>query len=373
MRNYISKWIADGCMLLAILFTACEDIQERAEISSANSLTDVRAEGGEYKLNIGAEGSWVISFSDNGSRWCTANPMQGVDDAEVTVKIEPNYEDKTRMTLLLLESGGCQDSIRIVQQAWQEDLTNVVAGRFEIPRLTGDRIKYKFIQHDVVFKKQTVHNYCMEYDLGKRHPRWVAFTAYDFTAADNVSRTDAWGNDPQLPEECWTKKEDYSGYDRGHLVASNDRRYCREANEQTFYYSNMSPQLAGFNQKIWQKLEENVKEWMQSPSLRDTLYIVKGGTLGEGQIEEYIGESRIAVPGYYYMAVLARKNDNYQAIAFWLEHKEYAEPYDLRGKAISVDELEEKTGIDFFPALPERVEISVEKTCNLDYWSWKNE
>lgn len=373
MKNYISKWIAGSSMLLVILFTACDDIQERAEVSTAGSLADVTAEGGDYKLNVGAEGSWVISFSGNGNKWCSVNPSQGVDNAEVKVKIGPNYENKTRTTLLLLESGSYQDSIRIVQQAWQEDSANIVFGRYEIPRLTGDQVNYKFIQHEVEFKNRTTRNYCMEYDLRKRHSRWVAFTAYDLTAADNISRTDAWGNDPQLPEAYWTKKEDYSGYDRGHLVASNDRRYCLEANQQTFYYSNMSPQLAGFNQKIWQKLEENVKEWMQSSSLRDTLYIVKGGTLGEGQVEDYIGESQIAVPKYYYMAVLARKNDNYQAIAFWLEHKEYPEPYDLKGKAISVAELEEKTGIDFFPALPDRIEVPVQKTFTLDYWTWKNE
>lgn len=373
MKNYISKWIVSSCVLLVIMLAACEDIQERAEVSAGSSLTEISAKGGNYKLNIGAEGSWVISFSDKGNKWCTANPLQGVDDTEITLKIESNYENKSRATLLLLESGNSKDSVRISQQAWEEDSANVVWGRYEVPRLTGDQVNYKFIQHEVGFKNRTARNYCMEYDLKKRHSRWVAFTAYDLTAADNISRTDAWGNDPLLPEAYWTTKEDYSGYDRGHLVASNDRRYCREANEQTFYYSNMSPQLSGFNQKIWQKLEEDVKEWMQSPSLRDTLYIVKGGTLGEGQIEKYTGASQIAVPKYYFMAVLAKKSDRYQAIAFWLEHKEYAEPYDLKGKAISVAELEEKTGIDFFPALPDKIEVPVEKTFTLDYWTWKNE
>lgn len=254
----------------------------------------------------------------------------------------------------------------------EEDLTHTVPGHLEIPRLTGDTVTYKFIGHTVAYQGKTVSNYSMEYNLDLRHTRWVAFTAYDLTAADNVSRTNAWADDPDVPEDRRTERTDYSGYDRGHLVASNDRRYCREANEQTFYYSNMSPQLSNFNQEIWQKLEENVKSWMQDEDLRDTLYVVKGGTIREGQVLKYNGARALPVPKYYFMAVLAKKGADYKAIAFWLEHKNYSEPYDLRGKALSVDELEEKTGIDFFPLLPDAVERRIESSCSPDAWSWKN-
>ncbi len=186
------------------------------------------------------------------------------------------------------------------------------------------------------------------------------------------SRTNAWDDDPQVPEDRRTERADYSGYDRGHLVASNDRRYCREANKQTFYYSNMSPQLSDFNQKIWQELEENVKEWMQDETLRDTLYVVKGGTIRKDQVLKYNGPHSVPVPKYYFMAVLAKKGGNYKSIAFWLEHKKYSEPYDLQGKALSVDELEEKTGIDFFPLLPDAIERQTEAVYSLNDWTWKN-
>ncbi|WP_251623760.1 DNA/RNA non-specific endonuclease [Odoribacter lunatus] len=254
----------------------------------------------------------------------------------------------------------------------EEDLTNTVPGRLGIPRLTGDTVTYKFIDHTVSWQGKAVSNYSMEYNLDLRHTRWVAFTAYDLTSTDNVSRTNAWADDPEVPENSRTERTDYSGYDRGHLVASNDRRYSREANEQTFYYSNMSPQLSNFNQGIWQKLEENVKSWMQDESLRDTLYIVKGGTIREDQVLKYNGAHSVPVPKYYFMAVLAKKGTTYKSIAFWLEHKKYSGPYDLQGKALSVDELEEKTGIDFFPLLPDVIERPIEASYTLDDWPWKN-
>lgn len=368
----ISTLIAGSGMLLAMFFAACDDVDERAELSSGTNLSAVPGAGGEYKLNVGAEGSWVISLSGTGSQWCIVDPLQGVDDDVVNVVIAPNDERTSRNTLLTLASGGSRDTLRVTQKATEEDLTNVIAGRLEIPRLAGGA-DYKFIDHSVSYQNKTVHNYCMEYNLPKRHARWVAFKAYDVTAADNVTRTDAWGDDPQVPAEYRTTKTDYSGYDRGHLVASNDRRYSKEANEQTFYYSNMSPQLSAFNQKIWQKLEEDVKAWMQDAALRDTLYVVKGGTIADDQIIKLTGEhGNVAVPKYYYMAVLARKNDSYKSIAFWLEHKEYAEPYDLKGKVLSVDELEEKTGIDFFPGLPDAIERQVEKIYDTEEWPWVN-
>lgn len=254
----------------------------------------------------------------------------------------------------------------------EEDLTNTVPGHLEIPRLTGDTVTYKFIEHTVTYQGKTVSNYSMEYHLDLRHVRWVAFTAYDLTAADNISRTNAWADDPEVPDDKRTVRDDYSGYDRGHLVASNDRRYCREANEQTFYYSNMSPQVSNFNQGIWQKLEENVKGWMQDDALRDTLYVVKGGTIREDQILKYNGSHSVPVPKYYFMAVLAKKGKSYKSIAFWLEHKKYSTPYGLQGKALSVDELEEKTGIDFFPLLPDVIERQTEASYTLDDWTWPN-
>lgn len=253
-----------------------------------------------------------------------------------------------------------------------EEADETIGGRLEVPQLSGDG-DCLFIDHTVDFEGEKVSNYCLEYSVSKHHSRWVAFKAYDVTAENNVERTDAWDEDPLLPSEYYTTKTDYKGYDRGHLVASNDRRFCREANVQTFYYSNMSPQIGVFNRQIWARLEEDVKHWMTDGQLRDTLYVVKGGTIMDNQIIGFTGIHHVAVPKYYYMAILACKSGRFKGIAFWLEHKAYHSPYHLKSHTISIDELEEKTGIDFFPALPDRIETDVESQCNTDDWTWVTE
>ncbi|HZJ79459.1 MAG TPA: DNA/RNA non-specific endonuclease, partial [Dysgonamonadaceae bacterium] len=203
-----------------------------------------------------------------------------------------------------------------------------------------------------------------------RHSRWIAFTFYDKTAKSPEGRSNAWAPDPKLAE--WTNNtRDYlgSGYDRGHLMASADRLYSRVANEQTFYYSNITSQNRDLNSGIWLELENTLRNyWGRSNSFRDTLYVVKGATIRNDQINGTIGENKIVVPKYNYMAVLSKKADTYKSIAFWFENRRYNEPYKLKEHALSVAELEEKTGIDFFHNLPDEIESVVEKQKRISDW-----
>ena len=96
-----------------------------------------------------------------------------------------------------------------------------------------------------------------------------------------------------------------------------------------------------------------MQSWGRSCTFSDTLYVVKGGTIDkEEQVKEYIGGDRSKpVPKYYYMALLFKKGDSFKAIAFWMEHSDTPKSTKLVDYALSIDELEEKTGIDFFPNL----------------------
>ena len=240
----------------------------------------------------------------------------------------------------------------------------------EIPMLKGGDSNL-FISHSTSYNGNKTTTYSLEYDCSKKHARWVAFKFYDKTAERNVSRTDAWADDPDIPSQYRSTREDFSGYDRGHICASADRLYSLEANQQTFYYSNMSPQIGNFNQGIWVELEGQVQGWGRNNSFRDTLYVVKGGTIdSENLILTYTnrGPNQLPVPKYYYMALLCKKATGYKTIAFLLEHKNYAKPYNLSRYAVTIDKLEEFTGIDFFPNLPDKAEEIVESQIEISAW-----
>lgn len=255
-----------------------------------------------------------------------------------------------------------------------------IAARMETPRILSDGLTV-VVSHDVAINGKKVVTYELEYDKSKFHSRWVAFRFDGNTRAQSVGRSDKepFMDDPSLSSTLHIGYKGFGpGYDRGHLCASADRLYDRTANEQTFYMSNMSPQLSSFNQGYWVTLESQVQKLGCSKTFSDTLYVVKGGTIKEGQIKSYITRNngnKVAVPKYYYMALLKVKNGVYHSIAFWMEHKEYGYSYnnkaplsEIMNHAVSVNELEQLTGIDFFPNLPDATEEKVEDQKDINTW-----
>lgn len=267
---------------------------------------------------------------------------------------------------------------------------NVSVTGYEIPHLNDQNV---YADHYVTMDGVQILNYALEWDNTKRHANWVAFTFDTTTSADNVKRTDAWSVDPKLPAEMQVQESDHKndGFDKGHLCASEDRVYLKEANEQTFYYSNMSPQLNDFNGGFWGKLEARVQTWGRSTAdgVYDKVYVTKGGTLNK-LLKNFKGTTvnggtpttdangftihGLACPEYYFMAVLSQKDDVFHAIAFLVPHKEgmtrNPSSDELKKYVVSVDKLEEETGIDFFCNLPDVLENEVEAAYNLNDWAW---
>ncbi|WP_073346790.1 DNA/RNA non-specific endonuclease [Bacteroides congonensis] len=254
------------------------------------------------------------------------------------------------------------------------DFNNFATGIVELPALRNG-VNDVFITHSTTFNGQKITSFSMEYDKSKKHSRWIAFRFDNQTKQQNVDRSnEPFDADPSVASEYQRVQADFGrkGYDRGHLCASADRLYSREVNEQTFYYTNMSPQRNAFNTGVWLALEGQVQAWGRSCTASDTLYVVKGGTIDkEEQVKEYIGGDRSKpVPKYYYMALLFKKGDSFKAIAFWMEHTDSkpSKTIKLADYVLSIDELEEKTGIDFFPNLNDNLENALEATYSTKAW-----
>lgn len=245
---------------------------------------------------------------------------------------------------------------------------NKYASRLEVPALDPDNL---FVYHCTYENGDSVMSYCYEYNKEKYHSNWVAFRFDSVTRTISTSREDNFQDDPKLPFYLQIDKMSYSGYDRGHICASADRLYSPEANMQTFYMSNMSPQLSQFNQKYWVKFEDYVQGIGRDSKFCDTLYVVKGGTIADDMILGRVTRPngvQVVVPAYYFIALLKVVDGHYSSIAFFVEHKTYdhaATDADLKNAIMSVDELESHTGIDFFHNLPDSIEVDVESSYTL--------
>ena len=155
-----------------------------------------------------------------------------------------------------------------------------------------------------------------------------------------------------------------SGYDKGHLCPAGDRKYSMESFNETFYTSNISPQKHDFNEGVWNRLEQKVRYWAAK---YDGIYVVTGGVLN-GNLQS-IGYEDVTIPSYFYKVLLDYHNGSYKMIAFLVPHEDSDMP--LYEFVVSVDELEQRTGIDFFPAMNDKEETRLEKNSDYKDWSFK--
>lgn len=244
------------------------------------------------------------------------------------------------------------------------------ARRIEVPAINEGEL---FIAHTTTVNAKENVTYSIVHNPERKHCRWTAFTFDPSNRAikwkrDNWVSTE-WGGDPfqpnpEMPDNyVFTKNEiNHNGFVRGHIVASYDRVYSKDANEQTFYYSNISPMYSRFNTGAWNDCEMNVQDWGRNSSFCDTLYVVKGGTIREGEYRT-VGTCP-TVPNYYFMALLCLKNNTYKAIGLLFKH----ENGNSRTQICTIDKLEEFTGIDFFCNVPDNVEATIERTLSPGQW-----
>lgn len=302
------------------------------------------------------------------------------------------------ISLAITSCGGSDDDDPIITPEVPSAPTgNKYLSRLEVPKLEAGNI---FIQHSAKIGADSVMTYCLEYNPEKFHSRWVAFRFDADTRSKNTKRPDVdpFQDDPLLKNSQtigyggFGKKyvdelgisRDWGGkssqFDRGHICASADRLYDIEANNQTFYMTNMSPQLGDFNQGYWNAFELYVQDIGRKSSFADTLYVVKGGTIRDKETMGHIlrnNGAKVVIPKHYFMALLAVKGSDYKAIGFYMEHKEYGFKYgsdvkkdQMSDKIVSIDELEKLTGIDFFHNLPDAIENKVEASSNPSEWEF---
>jgi endonuclease G len=187
--------------------------------------------------------------------------------------------------------------------------------------------------------------YSLMYNEKNEQPEWVIYylTKKNVESKKKYKRSETFYEDKAVTTGSALPK-DYkkSGYDKGHLCPAADMNWDKQAMLETFYMSNMSPQLPGFNRGIWKELEEQTREWAVE---NDSLIIITGPVL-EKNLKQ-IGQNEVSVPKYYYKIITDISYPEYKSIAFVLKNE--ASDKDIFTYAVSIDSVESLTKIDFFP------------------------
>jgi len=203
--------------------------------------------------------------------------------------------------------------------------------------------------------RHTYYSLC--YNETTEQAGWVSYFITPERLKNKVaSRSDNFREDTMVKTKSATP-QDYkgSGYDRGHLCPAGDMGFDSVAMSESFFMSNMCPQFPGFNRGIWNSLEQKVRTWGLD---FDTLFICTG-PLFYDTTYSFIGENKVAIPDACYKVLLGKKDTLYSAAAFIIPNLNGLK--DPLSFATSIDKVEEQSGIDFFPALNDRIEAAIEQ------------
>ncbi len=214
---------------------------------------------------------------------------------------------------------------------------------------------------------QVIHHghYSLSYNEDHEQAEWVAYELKKHHLARHDHERPYFEVDKAVKTKAahWRNYKN-SGYDRGHLCPAGDRRFSEQAYEETFLTSNISPQEHAFNAGVWNRLEQKVRYWA---SRYDGVYVVTGGVLKKGL--KTIGDDHVSVPRQFYKILLDNSGGDTKMIAFLLPHQDSNRP--LYEFVVSVDKIEEMTGIDFFPQLDDEKEERLEGSDSYKGWSFR--
>jgi len=162
-------------------------------------------------------------------------------------------------------------------------------------------------------------------------------------------------------------KYDGFGYDRGHLAPSADFRWSEEALSESYFYSNMSPQIGDFNRFKWVELENWMREYVTKNNT--SLVIVTAPILPDNLSKIERGTNKVSIPKCFVKVAIDIENN--RGIGFILPHEKIERP--LEYFAVSIDSVESTMGYDLFSNLNDSLENKIESETPYIEWLPKSQ
>ena len=216
------------------------------------------------------------------------------------------------------------------------------------PKSLGEVVKYNY--------------YSLSYNEYHEQANWVYYKLNNLMLLGTTKRTNNFRTDYNISSKS-SSPSDYrgSGYDRGHLAPAGDMKINSRAMSESFLMSNISPQNPSFNRGGWKKLESLVRMWSRNRAS----YVTTGGVLNSNSYRK-IGKSKISVPTQFYKVIFIPSEN--KMIAFLMPNQKIEN--SLKNYVVSVDHIEEITGIDFHHKLEDELEGKLESISNIEKWDF---
>ena len=413
-------------LVLAFGLTACDygewsPYKSNAELNSlivsAQSSTISGTTVGDPML------TWELKITD-GNDFCTAVKKVGFVGNNFSIKFDANDNDYERIARATITfSDGFTKSFEMRQLVATENPDYDRAWAEQPAYQQGSTLLHK-TYYTTLNDNRRVRNFSICYDTDKMCSRWVAYPAHNVytsgrdyeVGGTTAGRTNAWAFDDAVTQykysSNWSNayeivsKYDASidtydtytlpiipqtkqanivgsngfgyGYARGHMLPSADRYNTWNTNAQTCYATNIMVQDYDFNSASWGTLENKVR----TKVCADTLYVVVG-TLFENSTKINKNGRNISVPSHCFKMLLRTKSgsskkniadvksaDELMCIGFIFENNATGANTELKNAAVSVAEIERRSGFSFYQNLDPSIAEKVKSQCNFSAWNF---
>lgn len=244
---------------------------------------------------------------------------------------------------------------RTVYARHTPDHIGLTAGQYDLLHpTTNPRLDQTIIEYEAM---------TVSFNPSLHIPNWVSWELLASEVDGQEPRYNKFATDPDVTGCATTRDYTGSGYDRGHIAPAADMKWSPEVMRQSFLMTNICPQLHSLNSGTWKSLEEKCRQW----AMADSAIIIIAGPVNTDPIDEYIGETGVAVPQRFFKVVASPWANPPRGIAFIMPNGRV--PGGMQAAAVTIDSVESITGHDFFPTLPDSLQHIIESQCRFNYWS----
>jgi len=231
-------------------------------------------------------------------------------------------------------------------------VTNAFGQQYELP---SSMPREQQVKHEL---------FSLSYNEAYEFASWAAYCLTSEQAKATGTYKEKFVEDPLISTGSASVK-DYkdAGFIMGQLVPPEDLLISATGVRESFLTSNTVPHKPVFNKNIWKKLEVLIREWAKEGN---TLYIACGPVITDAPFGTF-GPNKISIPERYYKVVLDVRGE--RAIGFVFRNN--VSSGALKAFAVSVDEVEKLTGIDFFTSLEDGLETKLESSSDFTKWNFR--
>uniref|UniRef100_A0A8C8RTC6 Endonuclease n=1 Tax=Pelusios castaneus TaxID=367368 RepID=A0A8C8RTC6_9SAUR len=206
-------------------------------------------------------------------------------------------------------------------------------------------------------------SYVLCYDPRSRGALWVLEQLRPETLRGSSDRAACdFREDESVHEYHRATNADYrgSGFDRGHLAAAANHRWSQQAMQDTFYLSNVAPQVPHLNQKAWNNLEKYCRSLTK---YNKNVYVCTGPLFlprmeADGKMYvkyQVIGKNNVAVPTHFFKVLILEKlGGEIELRPYVMPNSPVEETIPLERFLVPIESIERASGLLFVPNILKR-------------------